>query len=138
MKQTFDTDLALFDVLKDSAELTSALTGGVYVQGERPDNSVLEDVVINTITLSQEPDPQKGVSNVNIHVPDIDVVIRGVSQKKADRARLKALTTLVLSVLSAAKITGLLYWVTSQTVIKEPDLAQHFVNLRIEWNIHNN
>lgn len=136
MKQTFDTDNYLFGVLKASTALTSAITGGIYVMGERPDNSDKEDVVISTIDITQESAPQLGTSNVNIHVADIDVKISGIAQKKANRARLKELTTLVLEVLTAAKITGLQYWVTNQNTIKEDGMYQHFVNLRIEWNIH--
>jgi hypothetical protein len=136
MKQTFDTDNYLYGVLKASTVLVAALTGGIYVMGERPDDSIKEDVVINTIDLTQNYVPQLGTSNVNIHVSDIDVTIGGKQQKKANRARMQSLTTTVLSVLSAAKIEGLKYIVTNQTTIKEPEMSQHFVNLRIEWSIH--
>lgn len=135
MIQSFDTDNVLFDVLKASTTLTTMLSGGIYVM-ERPDNSVKEDVVINTIDLTQDSLPQRGTSNVNIYAADIDVSIGGVKQKKANRKRLKDLTTTVLSVLTAAAVTGLKYWVTNQTIIKEAEISQHFVNLRIEWNIH--
>lgn len=104
--------------------------------GERPDGSVKEDIVVNTITLTQESLPQLGTSNVNIHVPDMDVKISGIPQKKANRPRLKALTTIVLSVLTSARVAGLKFRVTTQTTIAEPELSQHFVNLRIEWSIH--
>lgn len=136
MKQTFDTDNYLFGVLKASSALTTALTGGIYVMGERPDNSIKEDIVINTITLTQDSAPQSGVSNVNIYVADIDVTLSGQKQKKANRKRLKELTTMVLEILTAANIEGLRYWVTNQNTIAERDLSQHFANLRIEWNIH--
>jgi hypothetical protein len=136
MKQTFDTDNYLYGVLKASTSLVTLITGGIYVMGERPDNSELEDIVINTITLTQDSTPQRGVSNVNIHVADIDVTVRGTKQKKANRKRMQDLTTAVLAVLTAAKITGLNYWVTNQSTIKEVDVSQHFVNLRIEWSIY--
>jgi len=135
MIQTFDTDNVLFDVLKASLDLTSSINGGIYVGGERPDNSVKEDIVINTIDLTQDL-PQRGTSNVNIHVADIDVKIQGTNQKKANNKRMKELTTKVLSALTAAKITGLNYWITNQNVIKEAESNQHFVNLRIEFSIH--
>src|ERR1035437_9722207 len=122
MKQTFDTDDILYGVLKASTSLVAALTGSIYTMGERPDGSEKEDVVVNTITLTQETLPQLGTSNVNIHVPDMDVKISGKLQKKANRARLRALTTLVLSVLTSAKILGLSYRVTTQTTIAETEL----------------
>ena len=136
MKQTFDTDDILYGILKGSTALTTALTGSIYTMGERPDGSEKEDVAISTITLTQEVLPQLGTSNVNIHVPDMDVKISGKLQKKANRVRLKALTLLVLSALTSAKVSGLSYRVTTQTTIAETELSQHFVNLRIEWSIH--
>jgi hypothetical protein len=116
MKQTFDTDDTLYGLLKASTALTSSITGGLYVNGERPDNSELEDIVVSTIALTQDSTPQLGVS--------------------ANRKRLKELTTSVLAILSAASVTGLTFWVENQSVIKEIDSSQHFVNLRIGWNIH--
>lgn len=136
MKTTNDTDKVLFDVLKASAELTGSITGDIFMTGDRPDNSEKEDIVINTITLSQDSEPQKGTSNINIYVPDMDVKIGGLSQKKANRKRLQALTALVLTALRSANIQGLRFWPTNQNNIKEPALSQHFSNIRIDWNIH--
>lgn len=135
MIQTFDTDTILFGIIKGSTALVSALSGGIYT-GQRPDNSVKEDVVINTITLTQDTEPQIGTSNVNIHVPDQEVKIGGVQMKVENRARLNALTALVLTALRAAKITGAKIVVTNQATINEPEIKQHFVNLRIDWSIH--
>ena len=67
--QSIETDDILFEILNASAELKAALSGGIFVQGERPDNSGKEDVVINNLFLNHEV-PQTGTSNVNIHVPD--------------------------------------------------------------------
>lgn len=135
MKQTYDTDSILYGILKGSSELTSALSGGIYA-GQRPDNSVKEDVTVNTITLSQEYEPQIGTSNVNIHVPDKLQTIGNVQMKIEDRARLKLLSGYVLAALRSAKVTGLIFTVSSQNTIREADISQHFVNLRIDWNIH--
>lgn len=136
MKQTFDTDDILYGILIQATGLISAITGSVYSGGERPDGSKTEDIVINTITLTQNTLPQLGTSNVNIHVPDMDVKISGKPQKKANKAQLKALTTIVLNTLTSARVLGLKFRVTTQTTIKEPELSEHFVNLRIEWSIH--
>ena len=67
MKTTLDTDEILFKVVKDAFTGLN-LNGGVY-RMQRPLNSTKEDVVVNTITLSQDSSPQLGASNVNIHVP---------------------------------------------------------------------
>lgn len=134
MMQTFDTDNIIYDLLKGSA-LNTEITGDIFT-GERPDDSLKEDVVINTITTSQDLSPQKAVSNVNIYVSDIDVKISGKNQKKANRKRLKELSEITSAILRSAKIEGLLILITNQATINEPGANQHFVNLRIEWNIH--
>jgi hypothetical protein len=135
MKQTFDTDSILFQILNDSPAILSAISGKVYID-ERPDSSESEDIVVNTIALTLDNPPQLGSSNVNIHVSDMDVQINGVQQKKKDRERLKLLTAIVVDVLKSAKIEGLALIVSTQTTIKEPSISQHYVNIRVDWVIH--
>lgn len=132
--QSIETDDILFEILNASAELKAALSGGIYVQGERPDDSGKEDVVITNLLLTHEA-PQNGTSNVNIHVPDMKVKIGQSEQFKADRERIRELTAIVLSALKSANITGLAIRVSTETVIKEPEISEHYNNLRIEWNI---
>ena len=135
MRQTYDLEEIVYGVLKGTTALTSTLTGGIY-PGDRPDNSVAEDVCINTINLTQQYFPQIGTSNVNIHVPDKQVTIGGKPMKIEDRSRLKTLAGIVLTALRSAKITGLQLTVENQNVINEPEITQHFVNIRIGWKIH--
>lgn len=132
--QSIETDDILFGVLDASAELKAALSGGIYVQGERPDDSGKEDVVINNLFLNHEI-PQSGTSNVNIHVPDKKVRIGPKEQFKAKRERIRELTALVLAALKSANIPGLAFQVTTETVIKEQGVSEHYNNLRIDWNI---
>lgn len=132
---SIETDDILFNTLNASEGLKNSLTGGIFVQGERPDNSEKEDVTINNIVISHEY-PQSGTSNINIHVPDLKVKIQGQEQRKADRERLRFLTNLVISILKEARINGLIFWIDTETVIKEPAISEHYTNLRIEWNIH--
>lgn len=135
MKQTYDIESILFGLLKNSIDLTSSLSGGIYV-GQRPLNSKKEDIVINTIALSQEFAPQIGTSNVNIHVLDIDAKLDGIAQKVENRKRLSEISAVVLSVLRSSKIIGLKISIENQVTIAEPDINQHFVNLRLTWSIH--
>lgn len=134
MKQTFDTDTILYQILNTPA-ITSAISGKVYID-ERPDSSESEDIVVNTIALTLDNPPQLGSSNVNIHVSDMDVQINGVQQKKKNRERLKLLAAIVVDVLKSAKIEGLALIVSTQTTIKEPSISQHYVNIRVDWVIH--
>lgn len=134
MIQTFDTDEILFRILSGSQSVRSAISGGIYY--ERPDGSETEDISINTIDLTQEFVPQLGTSNVNIHVSDLNVQINGVQQRKANGTRLKAITTLVVDTLRSAKVEGLSLVVVGQTMINEPTINQHYVNVRVDWVIH--
>lgn len=134
MKQTFDTDSILYGIL-NVTQVTSVISGKVYA-GDRPDNSELEDITINTIDLTQEFEPQLGTSNVNVHVADLTATIGGKQQRKEDRSRLKAISTMVLSALRSAKVEGLSLTISGQTTIREAEINQHYVNLRINWFIH--
>jgi len=133
MLLSFDTTDILFQVLNGSDELKTALSGGIYTT-DRPDNSEKEDITVNTITVTGDS-PQRGTSNVNIHVPDLKPNIGGQEQRKENRERLHQLTTLVISILETARVEGLLFWVANQTTLPEPEIKQHYTNLRIEWNI---
>jgi len=135
MKQTFDTDTILFQKLKASA-IVSEITGGIYKR-QRPLNSRNEDIVVNTIILSQDYHPQIGTSNINIHVPDLSVNVAGVSQKMPNDARMKELSQMVLDLIRGEIVPGLLMSIEMQTVIKDSETDQHYVNIRVKWNIHN-
>lgn len=136
MKQTFDTNEILFQILKGSGAITSAISGVVYVD-PRPLNSEKEDIVINTIALTQDSEPQIGTSNINIHVPDKTVSIGAVQQKVTDNARLKVISGLVLDAIRAAKVQGLSMVIETQSnPLPEAEINQHYINIRINWNIH--
>lgn len=136
MKQTLETNEILFALLKSSSSITSSISGGVYV-GERPLNSEKEDIVVNTIVLSQDSEPQIGTSNVNVHVPDKTVSIGGMKQKVTDNARLKTICGLVIEAIRTAKIQGLKMLIETQTnPLAESEISQHYINIRVSWNIH--
>jgi hypothetical protein len=136
MITSFDTDDILFQVLSASPELKAAISGGIYPGNERPDNSEKEDITINTITVTRNFTPQGGTSNVNIYVPDLKLKIEGQEQRKENRERLREITNAVISVLEAANPEGLAFWISGETTLKEPEIYQHYTNLRIDWSIH--
>ncbi|KAA6303129.1 MAG: hypothetical protein EZS26_000732 [Candidatus Ordinivivax streblomastigis] len=135
MITSFDTDDILFKVLSASAGLKAAISGGIYPETERPDNSEQEDITVNTITITRTYTPQTGTSNVNIYVPDLKLKIKGQEQRKENRERLREITNKVISILEAARVEGLAFWITNETVLNEPKIYQHYTNLRIDWNI---
>lgn len=107
-------------------EVKSVINGSVYNNG-RPLNSLNEDIVVNTITISQNT-PQRATSNINIYVPDIN---SGVNNR-----RLKEISRKVLEVFNSTQFPSKSVYISNQTIIKETNNKEHYVNIRIEWIIY--
>lgn len=133
---SIDTDDILFKIVSEAVTSGKVvINGGVFTQGERPDDSEAEDIVINTITVTHDK-PQTGTSNVNIYAKDLKLRIKGKEQRKADRERLRTIGNALVAYLDAQNIADLEYWIESDIVIKELEVNQHHRNIRISWNIH--
>lgn len=133
---SIDTDDILFKIVSEAVTSGKVvINGGVFTQGERPDDSEAEDIVINTITVTHDK-PQTGTSNVNIYAKDLKLRIKGKEQRKADRERLRTIGDALVAYLEAQNIADLEYWIESDIVIKELEVNQHYRNIRISWNIH--
>lgn len=137
MKQLFDTDSILYGILSKSP-VKNAISGSIYVGDDRPDDSEDEDIVVNSIDLTQDYLPQIGTSNVNIYVKDTPKKIKGKQQMKANRTRLKALSEKTMNALRGAIVPGLKFTIENQAILAESSIKQHFVNIRISWNIQTN
>lgn len=131
MKTAFDTDGILIELLNGK----TSIKGGCYVGDDRPENSTDEDIVVNTIDLSQDTLPQIGTSNINIYTPDTSKKIKGKMQVSANRTRLKALAEEALELVRNANIDGLMIIPGNMLIMYEPNTHQHFINIRIDWNI---
>lgn len=134
MKTIADIESILFRMLKGNTTL-QGLTGGIYLGTDRPIDSKLEDIEINSINLTQKHLPQLGVSNINIYVPDISVTINGVKQQKANRVRLDELSKVVLTLIRGTVVEGLTITPAFQYSFAVPEINQHFTNVRLDWNI---
>ena len=133
---SIDTDDILYKIVAEAVSTgVVKISGIVCTQGERPDDSETEDIVINTITVTHEK-PQTGTSNVNIYASDLKVKIRGKEQRKADRERLREIGDALVSYLDAQNIADLEFWIESDIVLQEQQVNQHYRNIRISWNIH--
>lgn len=133
---SIDTDDILFKLIKRAVnEGVITISGGIFTQGERPDGSNAEDIVINTITVTHEK-PQTGTSNVNIYAADRKLRINGKEQYKADRERLRDIGDALTRFLDAQNEADLEFWIEQDVTIKEIEVKQHYRNLRINWNIH--
>ena len=116
---SIDTDDILFKIVSEAVTSGKVvINGGVFTQGERPDDSEAEDIVINTITVTHDK-PQTGTSNVNIYAKDLKLRIKGKEQRKADRERLRTIGDALVAYLDAQNIADLEYWIESDIVIKE-------------------
>lgn len=136
MITTIDINRILFRIL-NQAKAELKLSGGIYKNDDRQVNSVLEDITINTIDLSVDYAPQIATSNVNVHVPDIEVVIDGTPQRKTNEPRLKELSDIVIRLINGTHIPGAGHRTGSQTLLKDADASfQHYVNIRVNWSIH--
>ena len=133
---SIDTDDILYKIVAEAVSTgVVKISGIVCTQGERPDDSETEDIVINTITVTHDK-PQTGTSNVNIYASDLKVKIRGKEQRKADRERLRKIGDALVSYLDIQNIADLEFWIESDIVLQEQQVNQHYRNIRISWNIH--
>lgn len=133
---SIDTDDILYKIVAEAVSTGVVnISGFVCTQGERPDDSETEDIVINTITVTHDK-PQTGTSNVNIYASDLKVKIRGKEQRKADRERLREIGDALVSYLDMQNIADLEFWIESDIVLQEQQVNQHYRNIRISWNIH--
>lgn len=133
---SIDTDDILYKIVAEAVSTgVVSISGIVCTQGERPDDSETEDIVINTITVTHDK-PQTGTSNVNIYASDLKVKVRGKEQRKADRERLREIGDALVSYLDVQNIADLEFWIESDIVLQEQQVNQHYRNIRISWNIH--
>lgn len=129
---TLDIENIVYDIL-NVPSLTGVMTGDVYLSDDRPLNSQLEDVEINTITMTQEPYPQQGVMNVNIYVPDMALAIGGVNQYKPNKSRLKIIIEIVKELIVNQTNKYISLNITNELMLSERSIRQSFINLRIEF-----
>jgi len=134
MKTSLDQDTEIYKLLNVPA-ITSVITGGIY-KGRRPADSELDDIVINTITTG-DGTRQFGVSNVNIYVKDIQATIAGRQQFLMNTSRLITLTNLVKPLLEETDGDDFALWIESTRPAAEPEINQHFINIRIEFQFIN-
>lgn len=132
MKTALDQTTAIYRILNTSAALKLAITGDIY-KTVRPANSKLEDVVVNTIVLG-EGSFQRGVSNVNIHVPDIQQTAKDSSKYfAANEGRLKVLSEIVRPLIEDVFQDDFSMSISGTYAIGEPEINQHYLNFRIDF-----
>lgn len=131
-----DLDDLLYSLIRKAAAAgVVRINGLICPEGDRPDDSQTEDIVFNTVAVTQDK-PQDGTSNINIYVPDHRVMIRGKEQRSANRERLKQIGDALVSFIDAQNLPDLELWTESDTILSEPSAGQHYRNIRVKWNIN--
>ena len=126
MYDIFDANELLFKALNID-EVKSSIKGKLY-NDSRPINSLNEDIVVNTITISTVFKPQLATSNINIYVQDIE----GIKNSR----RLKEISRVVRKVFEEHLFTGKSVYISDLGIIQEENKKEHYVNLRIQWRIY--
>ena len=134
MTTTLDIVDTLFARL-DASALKTAINGNICKHRRDP-NSTSEDVVINSLPVNNEQ-LSRAVANVNVHVPDIEVTVNGQQDKQPNHPRLKQLAGIAVTALNDVWETNKNYTVQQQTLIRDADAGDHYINIRIEFNIVN-
>lgn len=131
MKNTYNIVNILVGVLQD-AGLT--ITGAVYRQGERPINSKLEDVVVNSLPVTNGQ-VQQTVANVNAHVPNLNININGIGNAQPDLVRLETITSQVCAAVDEQYFSDHWFFVQQQSFFSEAQ--ETYSNIRIEFYFEN-
>ncbi|MGV0964899.1 hypothetical protein [Empedobacter falsenii] len=126
MYDIFDANELLFKALNID-EVKSVIKGKLY-NDSRPINSLNEDIVVNTITITTVFKPQLATSNINIYVPDIE----GIKNSR----RLKEISRVVRKVFEEHQFIGKSVYISDLGIIQEENKKEHYVNLRIQWRIY--
>lgn len=115
--------------LLNSSELKTVISGGIY-KSQRPDDSVKEDVVINSISVPSG-DEQIAYGNVNIHVPTISVTQSGKTSQLPNHQRMAALSYIAQGILKQYYNGNYNIGISSVSTYKDLDSANNwYVNIR--------
>jgi hypothetical protein len=132
----------LYQHITHSVLMTDAKKpNGKLCKFERPLNSALEDVVLNSLGLNRE-DVQEGVLNVNIFVPNLVLPSNPNDKGQPDTARLLYLSNLANTALGEGdeiwEATGQYCFNLQQENLFQDENNQHYLNLRVEFYSLNN
>lgn len=130
-KTALDVRTELYKILNASNALKIAITGKIY-KGIRPTNSKLEDVAVNTLVLGTGS-RQRGVANINIHVPDIEAGPVGAKYFAPNETRLNQLTNIIKPLIEEGDGPDFSYWIEGTNVFQEPEIDQHYMNFRLAF-----
>ena len=123
-----------YDIMRlvRASALRDAVNGDIYLQGARPIGSNKEDIVISFMD-GLDAQIQTGIVTINIYVPDID---NGTGVLVKNTSRCRELERIAYNSVKQFKSYGYYFslgWLI--TSFPEPDIHQHFVNVRIRFKL---
>lgn len=129
MKSSLEAIDLVYAALVPSA-LRTAINGQVY-KAVRPLNSDKEDVVINALPVTNQK-IQRGLVNVNIHVPNLQLTVGNVIDKtQPNSARIKTLASLAIAILKEKWGANGDYLLEIESERVFPDESNHYSNIRV-------
>jgi hypothetical protein len=114
--------------------LRTTITGGIYKQ-KRPQNSKLEDVVVNSLPIVNLQ-LQESIMNVNIYVPNLVITVNGTQDSsQPDHQRLKELTEIASGILIDvwSEDAQIHYDILQQSTFDVPEIDHHYSNFRLTF-----
>lgn len=118
----------------NASPVSGMLSGGIW-KVKRPQNSSLEDIVINALPLTKTP-LQRGIVNVNIYVPNLELGTDPLDKSRPNTLRLKQLGQAVQAVFEDYYTADLR---TNLQVERDQLFDEgnaHFLNFRILFYSH--
>ena len=137
MRTTFDVVDILYPVL--FASPMKLAISGTICKNKRPVNSGEVDVVINSLPITGDQ-LQEGIVNVNIHVPNLKLSIGGIQDRtQQDHETMKELTAQAVGILNDLWLAKgeLSFSILTQSIFEEPEIFEHYVNLRLSYRAVN-
>lgn len=132
MKNTMDIVSLAFNVYKNDA-IASIITGGIY-KSPRPIAQDKEDIVIGSLPVTNEQ-LQKGIINVNVHVPNLKLTINVQDFSQPNYSRLNILTDMAIAAIDEKYFSDYWFIVQQQSVFTED--VSSFSNIRVEFYSEN-
>ncbi|MHA4844416.1 hypothetical protein ACX0G7_09640 [Flavitalea antarctica] len=130
MKTSFEFVDLVWTRLNASTALKTSINGGIY-KYKRPDGSLKQDIVINSLVVSNEQ-LQRGVLNVNFHCPNLKINVVGQpSISSPDSVKLKAVSNLIIPLLEDYASNDFSCHVGQQSNFEEPGTQEYISNIRI-------
>lgn len=124
----------IFAILQQSP-IAESISGDIYQQGMRPQNSALEDAVV-TFVESLDGQIQQGSVDVNIYVPDAYVLDDDVLRKNIARcAQIEAQAADWVEALREARSEYLFLLGKSICTRQEETIHQHYIQVKLNFKL---